>query len=50
MASLPSIRITYEICLLTATLVDKDNSSSDTLLSDSLSNSQETFEGQHVYF
>ena len=34
MALLPSVRITSEICLLTATLADKDNSSSDTLLSD----------------
>ena len=34
MASLPSIRITSEICLLTATLADKDNPSSDALLSD----------------
>ena len=43
MASLPSVRITSEICLLTAMLVDKDNPLSDTLLSDNWSNSQETF-------
>ena len=40
MASLPSIRITFEIYLLIA---DKDNPSSDALLSDNSSNSQETF-------
>ena len=34
MALLPSVRITSKICLLTATLADKDNLSSDTLLSD----------------
>ena len=43
MALLPSIRITSEIYLLTATLTDKDNPSSDALLSDNSSNSQETF-------
>ena len=43
MASLPSVRITFEICSLTATLADKDNPSSDALLSDNSSNSQETF-------
>ena len=32
-----------KICLLTATFADKDYSLSDTLLSDNLSNSQETF-------
>ena len=42
MALLPGIRITSEICLLTATLNDKDNTSSDILLSDNSSNSQET--------
>ena len=42
-ASLPGIGITSEISLLTATLADKDNPSSDTLLSDDSSNSQETF-------
>ena len=48
-ASLPGIGITSEICLLTATLADKDNPSSDALLSDNLSNSQETFvEGRQV--
>ena len=47
MALLPGIRITSEICLLITTLADKDNPSSDTLLSDNLSNSQDTFvEGQ----
>ena len=48
-ASLPGVGITSEICLLTATLADKDNPSSDTLLSDNSSNSQETFvEGRQV--
>ena len=48
-ASLPGVGITSEICLLTATLADKDNPSSDTLLSENSSNSQETFvEGQQV--
>ena len=42
-ASLPGIRITSKICLLTATLTDKDNPLSDALLSDNSSNSQETF-------
>ena len=42
-ASFPGIGITSKICLLTATLADKDNPSSDALLSDNLSNSQETF-------
>ena len=42
-ASLPGIRITSEICLLTATLADKDNPLSNALLSDNSSNSQETF-------
>ena len=42
-ASLPGIGITSKICLLTATLTDKDNPSSDALLSDNSSNSQETF-------
>ena len=42
-ALLPGIGITSEICLLTATLADKDNPSSDALLSDNSSNSQETF-------
>ena len=42
MASLPNVRITSEICSLTATLDDKDNPSSDALLSDNWSNSQET--------
>ena len=47
-ASLPSVGITSEICSLTATLIDKDNPSSDTL-SDNSSNSQETFvEGWQV--
>ena len=52
MASLPSIRKNhFEICLLTATLADKDNPSSDALLSGNLSNSQETFvEGWRVRF
>ena len=43
MASLPGMRITSEIGLLTATLTNKDNLSSDALLSDYSSNSQETF-------
>ena len=48
-ALLPSIGITSEICLLTATLADKDNPSSDALLSDNSSNSQDTFvEGRQV--
>ena len=48
-ALLPGVGITFEICLLTATLADKDNPSSDTLLSDNLSNNQETFvEGRQV--
>ena len=47
---IPSIRITSKICLLT-TLADKDNPSSDTLLSGNSSNSQETFvEGWLVHF
>ena len=51
MALLPVIRITSEICLLTATLSDKDNPSTDALLSDNSSNSQETFvEGWQVCF
>ena len=53
-ASLPSIRITSETCSLTATLVVKDNLSSDAtdaLLSDNSSNSQETFvKGWRVHF
>ena len=49
MAWLPSIRITSEICL-TATLMAKDNPSSDALLSDNSSNSQETVKGQRVHF
>ena len=48
-ALLPGIGITSEICLLTATLADKNNPSSDALLSDNSSNSQETFvEGWQV--
>ena len=51
MASLPRVRITSDICLLTATLTDKDNTSSDALLSDNSSNSQETFvKGHQVHF
>ena len=51
MASLPSIRITSEFCLLTATLADEYNPWSDALLSDNLSNSQETFvERQRIHF
>ena len=50
-ALLPGVGITSKICLLTATLADKDNPSSDALLSDNLSNSQETFvEGWKVRF
>ena len=49
-ASLPGVGITSQICLLTATLADKDNPSSDTLLSDNSLNSQETFvEGRQVH-
>ena len=40
---LPGIGVTSEICLLTATLADKDNPMSDALLSDNSSNSQKTF-------
>ena len=43
MASLPSVRITSKICLSTATLMDTDKLLSDVLLSDNLSNSQDTF-------
>ena len=43
MASLPGVRIISEIYLLTVTLTDKDNPSYDALLSDNLSNSQESF-------
>ena len=40
-----------EICSLIATLAAKDNPSSDTLLSDNLSNRQDMFvEGQRVCF
>ena len=47
--SLPGVGITSEICLLTAKLTDKDNPSSDALLSDNLSNSQKYFvEGRQV--
>ena len=50
-ASLLRVRITSKICLLTATLADKDNSLSDELLSDNSSNGQETFiEGWQVRF
>ena len=50
-ASLHGVRITFEICLLTVILIDKDNPSSDTLLSNNLSISQETFvERQRVHF
>ena len=49
MASLPGVRITSEICSLTATLTAKDNPLSDALLSDNSSNNQETFiEGWQV--
>ena len=53
MALLPGVdvKITSEICLLIATLTDKDNPLSDVLLSDNLLNSQETFvEGWRVHF
>ena len=47
---LPGLEITSKMCLLTATLADKDNPLSDALLSDNSSNSQETFvEGRRVY-
>ena len=50
MALLSGIGITSEICLLTATLPDKDNLSSDALLSHNLLNSQETLvEGRRVH-
>ena len=42
-SSLLGVGISSKICLLTATLADKDNPSSDALLSDNSSNSQETF-------
>ena len=49
-ALLPGVGITFKICLLTATLADKNNPSSDALLSDNSSNSQETFvEGWQVH-
>ena len=41
-ALLLSVRITSEICSSTATLDDKNNRSSDALLSENWSNSQET--------
>ena len=48
-ALLTGVGITSETCLLTATLADKDNPSSDGLLSDNSSNSQEIFvEGRKV--
>ena len=48
MSIVPGVGITSEI-LLTATLADKDNPSSNALLSDNSSNSQETFvEGRQV--
>ena len=51
MASLPGIRITSEISLLTAILTDKNNPLSETLLLDNLSNSQEiSVEGWQVHF
>ena len=40
---LPGVGITSKICLLTVTLADLDNPSSDALLSDNSSNSQEMF-------
>ena len=43
MGLLPRVKITSEICSLTAILAVKDNPLSDALLSDNLSNSQETF-------
>ena len=45
-ASLPGVGITFKICLLTATLADKDNPLSDTLLSENCSNS--LVEGRQV--
>ena len=49
--SLPGVGITFKICLLTATLADKDNQLSDALLSDNSSNGQETFvEGRLACF
>ena len=51
MALLPSMRITFEIDLLTATLTDKDKPSSDALLLGDLIKNQETFvEGHRVCF
>ena len=43
MESLHSVRITSEICSLIAILAAKDNPLFDALLSDNLTNSQETF-------
>ena len=43
MALLPSVKITFEIFSLTATLAAKDNPLFDALLSDNMSNNQETF-------
>ena len=43
MASLSCVIITSEISLLIATLADKNNPSSDALLSDNSSNNQEIF-------
>ena len=42
-ASLPGVRITSKICLLTATFADKDKPLSDALLLDNSSNSEENF-------
>ena len=50
MASLPSVRMTSEICSLTATLAAKGNPSSDTLLSNNSLKNQETVEGWQVHF
>ena len=51
MASLSGVRITSKICLLTATLTDKNNPLSDALLLDNFSNNQETtVEGRQVHF
>ena len=51
MVLLPTIKITSKICSLIVTIADKDNPSSDALLSDNSSNSQETFvKGKQVHF
>ena len=48
MASLSGIRITSENCLLTATLTDDDNPSSDALLSDNCDAPSESQPSLHL--